>query len=221
MRISVDLDPLLRLYDIDGARLHKLILKNALAIESAGADGIVIGTGEAYDPSRRRVISTLAENLDINLSLRAIIDQQWMEAILEIKPSMVVFPFDGGYEDHYRDAVTRLQVANILVAFNIKPQLELVKSTAKMKGDFVVFNCESYLKAGSIGAQIESLNEISRAAALAARLSLGTIIDGDFDKRRLNEIELAKSAEEAFIGISILSGALQRGYADTITYLKS
>jgi len=221
MRISVDLEPLLRLYDFEGAQLHKLILKNALALESAGADGIVFATGQTYDPARRRVISTLAENLDINLSLRTVIDQQWLDAMPEIKPSMVIFPFEGTYEDRYRDAVTRLQVENILVAFNIKPQLELVKAAAKLKGDFVVFDCRDYLKARNLGSQIEELNQISKAAALATRLSMGSIADGDFDSRKLAELNGAKAAEEVFIGIPILSGALQHGYADVLSRLKS
>ena len=221
IRLSVDLEPLYRLYDTSGIDVHKPLLKNALALESAGADGIVFGIDGAYDPVRRRIMHVLADNLDINLSLRTSIEEQWIDALLEIKPSLAIFAFDGSYEDSFKDIVTRLQVANILVAFEIQPQLELVKQAARLKGDFLVFNCDSYLQAGSIGGQIEQLNLISKAATLGSRLSIGSVAAGDFDRQRLSKLVETKSIEEVFLGMPIISGSLLTGYNDVIRSIKT
>ena len=221
IRLSVDLEPLFRLFNTPDADVRKLLLKHALALESAGADGIVFGIDGAYDPVRRRVMNSLSDNLDINLSLKTSIENQWIEALLEIKPSLAIFAFDGSYEDSYKDIVTRLQVENILVAFEIEPKLELVKQAAKLKGDFLIFNCASYLNAGSIGGQIEQLNLVSKAASLGSRLSLGSAAVGDFDKQRLARLVETKSIEEIFVGMPIISGSLLSGYNDAIRSFKA
>jgi len=218
-RLSVDLEPLFRLYNADGAEIHKPLLKNALALESAGADGVVLGNYGAYDPVRLRVFRGLAENLDMNLSIRTSIEEQWIEALLEIKPSLTIFAFDGKQADKIGIIVTRLQVANILVAFEIEPDLELVKQAARLKGDFLVFNCAKYLEAENVGGQIEQLNSISKAAALGSRLSLGSIAAGDFDKPRLARLIQTGGIEEVFIGMPVLSESLLKGYRDSMNSL--
>lgn len=222
MRLSVDLEPLYRLYNSGGKEPHKPFLKHALALESAGVDGIVFGVGGgAYDPGRRRVMTALAEYLDINLSVRASIEEQWLDALLEFKPSLVIFAFDGNYEDSYKDVVTRLQVENILVAFEIKPEIELVKKAARLKGDFLVFDSDLYVDAKSLGDRIEQLNLISKAAALGSRLSMGSVASGDFDKQRLSKLSETKAVEEIFIGLPLITDSLLTGYAQAVKSIRA
>lgn len=216
IRISVDLEPLFRLYHAAGSEIHKPLLKHALAMEAAGADGVVLGDFGAYDPARLRVMKGLADNLDMSLSIRTSADEQWIGALLEIKPSLAVFSVDRGEVDKVGNIVTRLQVQNILVGFEIEPDLELVKQAARLKGDFLVFKCGGYLKTESIGGQIEQLNQISKAAALGSRLSLGTLASGDFDKPRLARLAATKAIEEIFSGLPIFAESLIRGYREAI-----
>ena len=221
IRLSVDLEALYRLYAAGGIEAYKPLLKQALALESAGADGIVFKVGGPYDPGRRRVISVLSESLDISLSVRTSLDEQWIQAILETKPSLAIFTLDGTSEDSYREVVTRLQVQNILVAFEVRPQAEAIKTAAKLKGDFLVFGCDSYLEAKGLGDQIEQLNSISRAAALGSRLSMGSIASGDFDRQKLARLVQTKSVEEVFIGLPVFTDSLIRGYQEAIKSIKS
>ncbi len=220
IRLSIDLEPLYRLYS-GGTEPYKPLLKHALALESGGVDGIVFGLGGAYDPVRRRVMSALAEYLDINLSVRVSIEEQWLDALLEFKPSLAIFAFDGSYEDSYKDIVTRLQVENILVAFEIKPEIELVKKAARLKGDFLVFDSDSYLKAESLGERIEQLNLISKAAALGSRLSMGSVAAGDFDKQRLIKLAETKAVEEIFTGLPLITDSLLTGYAEAVKSIRA
>ncbi|MEE9554065.1 MAG: pyridoxine 5'-phosphate synthase [candidate division Zixibacteria bacterium] len=221
IRLSVDLEPLYRLYNIDGTQAHKPLLKHALALEAAGVDGVVFGVEGAYDSGRRRVMTALSENLDINLSVRTSIEEQWIDALLEIKPSLAIFAFDGNYEDSYKDVITRLQVENILVAFEIKPQIELVKKAARLKGDFLVFDSDLYVDAKSLGERIEQLNLISKAAALGSRLSMGSVAAGDFDKQRLVKLAETKTVEEIFSGLPLITDSLLSGYAEAVKSLRS
>ena len=82
-RISIDLEPLCRLFP-GGPDLQKALIKHSFAIESAGADGVVMSTGEGYDAGRKKALSILAESLDINLTVRATLNEQWIEALREL-----------------------------------------------------------------------------------------------------------------------------------------
>ena len=221
IRLSVDLEPLYRLYHGRGAETFKPLLKHAVALESAGADGIVFGTGKEYEPGRRRILTALSESLDIALAVRTSTNQQWLETLQEIKPSMAIFRFDGSDEDTLKGIVTRLQVQNILVAFEIDAEIELVKKAAGLKSDFLIFDCEPYLGAHSLSDQIERLNRISKCAALASRLSIGCIAAGDFDRQRLHKLIETKSIEEIFVGLPVFTDSLLGGYRDSLSSLKA
>lgn len=220
IRLSIDLEPLFALYRSRGADTHKPLLKHAVALESAGVDGVVIGTGGEYDPGRRRLVTALSESLDVALAVRTSTNQQWLEILQEIKPSMAIFHFDGSGEDTLKDIVTKMQVQNILVAFEIEAEIEMVKKAARLKSDFLVFDCHPYLSAASLGDQIEQLNRISKSAALASRLSMGCVAAGDFDRQRLQRLIETKSIEEIILGLPVYTDSLLGGYRDSITAMK-
>lgn len=210
-RVSIDLEPLCRLYP-DGHDLQKALIKNSLAIESAGADGVVISTGEDYDAGRKKALSILAESLDMNLSVKTTLNEQWIEALGELKPAMVIFSFDGNDDEFSGDLVTRFQIENILVGFGIKPQIELVKTVGRLKGDFVIIDCQAYCQAATLNAQLEEINKIARTAALGSKLSMGVVASGDFSNQRLQKLARTKTIEEFFIGLPVLGNALIDGY---------
>lgn len=214
-RISIDLEPLCRLYP-DGPDLQKALIKHSLAIESAGADGVVIGTGEDYDATRKKALSILAESLDINLSVKTKLNEQWIEALRELKPAMVIFPFDGDDNEFPEDLVTKFQIENILVGFEIPPQIDLVKTVARHKGDFIIIDCRSYCRAEALNARVEELNKIAKMASLGSRLSMGIVASGDFDNQRLLRLASTRSIEEFFIGLPVLGKSLISGYNQAI-----
>lgn len=213
-RLSIDLEPLCGLYS-GGPDLQKALIKHGLAIESAGADGVVISTGEGYDAGRKKALSILAESLDINLTVRIKLNEQWIETLRELKPAMVVFPFHRD-DEFSGDLVTRFQIEHILVGFEMPLQIELVKSAARLKADFLILDCRSYCRAEKLNAQIEELNKIARMAALASKLSLGVVAAGDFDNQRLLKLASTKSVEEFFIGLPIFGNSLINGYGQAI-----
>jgi pyridoxine 5'-phosphate synthase PdxJ len=213
-RLSVNLEPLCRLY-AGGPDLQKALIKHGMAIESAGADGVVASTGDGYDAGRKKAFSILADSLDINLSIRTTLNEQWLEALGEMKPAMVIFPFDND-DQLSGDLVTRFQIENILVGLEMPLRIELVKSAARLKADFVIFDCMSYCRAETLNAQIEELNKIAKMASLASRLSLGAVAAGDFDNQRLLKLASTKSVEEFFIGLPVFGNSLINGYSQAI-----
>ena len=214
-RLSIDLEPLCSLYP-GGPGFQKALIKHSFAIESAGADGVVVSTGEDYDAGRKKALSILAENLDINLTVRTTLNEQWIEALGELKPAMVIFSFDGDDNEITGDLVTRFQIENILVGFEIKPQIDLVKTAARLKGDFLIFDCQSYCRAETLNARVEDLNKIAKIASLGSKLSMGIVASGDFDNQRLQKLARTKTIEEFFIGLPIFGSSLINGYDQAV-----
>lgn len=220
IRLCADLEPVFHLYGMTGGDIHKPLLRHAIALESAGVDGLAFGDGLAFDSSRRKILSLLSGILNVGLSVRASVEPESIDALLDIKPSMAIFRYSQSDEARYFDIVTRLQVANILVGFEMPSDIETVKKVAMLKGDFLIFDCRPYIEASGMGEQIEQLNRISKAAALGSRLSMGSIAAGDFDRLRLAKLAETKSIEEIMIGLPVVTDALLRGYENSVAALR-
>jgi pyridoxine 5'-phosphate synthase PdxJ len=217
-RLTIDLDPLVTLHG--KTDIVKVLAKNGIACDIAGADGVLVSTGNEYDITRRKAILTLIDCLDISLAVKAILDEQWIEALQEIRPHMVIFDYSENQKDQLARVITGLQVANILAAIRLPLDLELIKQAAKLKCDYVVLDCAEYCDARSLGSQIDALNKIETVSALASRLSIGIIAAGEFDPNRLSRIVGNKFIEEYFIGAPFISQALINGYQHAIDSFK-
>jgi pyridoxine 5'-phosphate synthase PdxJ len=171
-RITIDLEPLSNLYR-ENPDMSRAIVRNALSCEIAGADSIIVNMGGEYDQRRRKLISMLVESLNINLAVRTGLDDRSLDALVEIKPAMVVFPFLNERRDSLAHVVTNLQVENILVGLEIPLEIEHIKEAARLKSDYVALNCEPYISARSLNARLDEMNKIVKLVGLSGRLSLG------------------------------------------------
>jgi hypothetical protein len=220
IKVSIDLEPLCDLYG-KGKDVQKALVRQALALESAGADGIVIGTGQEIEAWRKKAITILAESLRVGLIIRSPFDGRWFEVLHEIKPSMVYSHFDGGDDQNLKNVVTGFQVINILVGLEVEPEIELVKAAGKMKCDFLILDCSKFIAAKTVNSRIEELNRISRAAALGQRLSMGVVAVGALEREHLTRLAETKTIEEFFVGIPAYGSALVSGYKDAMSSMKS
>lgn len=213
------MEPLAGLYR-ESADMARAVVKNALACEIAGADSVLFNMGNEYDQRRRKLISLLADSLNINLAVKTGLDDRSLDALTEIRPAMVVFPYQPERRDSLTHLVTNLQVENILVGLEIALEVEHVRDAAKLKCDYVIFNCEPYASAGNTGAQIDEINQISKLAALSGRLSLGSAASADFTPNQLSRMNAAVQFEEYVVGLHFFSNALIHGYDKAMDILR-
>jgi pyridoxine 5'-phosphate synthase PdxJ len=218
-RITIDLEPLANLYS-DGSDMVKSVVKNALGCEIAGADSVIFGLGKELDQRRRKTASLLIESLDIALALRCNADARSLEAVKDLKPGMALLKFSEERKEALSTAITNLQVENILVGLEIPLDIDQVKEAAKLKCDYVILSCEPYCSAKTINAQIDEMNKISKLVGLANRLSLGTVVAGDFTPIHLSKLCGAAQIEEYVMGLPFFSNSLIHGYSKALQILK-
>ena len=219
MRINLNLDPLCRFYPIDDQ--NKNFLKHSVAAELAGVDGIFIETGESYTPIRRKLIENLVETIDVSVTVRSSYDEKWLEALKDIKPSMVIFEFDDSYLSRIESSVAGVQVENILAGMISPLDIESVKQCAKLKCDYVFFDGKAYNGAKNINEEIAELNKISKLSALCGRLSIGSGIIGEFSTRKLQKLADLNSIQELVIGQSVISESALNGYGKALDSIKN
>lgn len=218
-RITIDLDPLVNLYR-ENSDLPKAVVKNALSCEIAGADSVLIGMGHEYDQRKRKLIALLVDSVDINLTVRTGLDDRSIDALLDIKPAMVVFPYQSEKRDILTNVVTNLQIENILVGLDIPLDIEPMKDAAKLKCDYVVLNCEPYISARSLNARLDELNKIVKMVGLGGRLSLGSIAQGDFSPNLISKMNIAVQVEEYIVGLHFFNNSLIHGYSKAMDILR-
>jgi pyridoxine 5'-phosphate synthase PdxJ len=218
-RLTINLEPLAGLYQSEPDMI-RAIIKNALACEIAGADSILIGMGKEYDQKRKKLISVLADNLDINLSVKTNLDDRTLETLTDLKPGMVILPYHADKKEMLSSTVTNLQIENILVGLEIPLELELVKDAARLKCDYVILDCNSFCQAKSLTVGFEELNKIVKLVGLCSRLSMGAIASGDFSANQLARLGAAVKIEEYILGLPFFSSSLIYGYARAIEMAK-
>jgi pyridoxine 5'-phosphate synthase PdxJ len=219
-RITVNLESLASLYH-DGSGLVKALVKNAMACEMAGADGVLISITKELDHKWRKAVSALVDSLEIGITVKAKLDEKQLDDLQDLKPAMVIIPYDSSKKESLANIVTNLQVEHILVGMEISLETELVKQAAKFKCDYAVLDCQAFCSARDFSAQIDELNKIGRLVALSSRLSVGVIAAGPIEAHHLTRLSGAARIEEYILGLPLLSSALVHGYAQAIKTIKS
>jgi pyridoxine 5'-phosphate synthase PdxJ len=218
-RVTIDLEPLANLY-LDGSDMVKSVVKNALACEIAGADGVIFGLGKELDQRRRKAASLLNDSLDITLALRCGGDARSLEVIKDLKPGMALMKYSQDKRELLAAAITNFQVDNILVGLEMPLDIDQVKEAARLKCDYVILDCEPFCSAKTVNAQLDELSKISKLAGLAGRLSMGIIVKGDFTPIQLSKLNGAGPIEEYVMGLPFFSNSLIHGYTKALQILK-
>jgi pyridoxine 5'-phosphate synthase PdxJ len=218
-RITIDLEPLANLYP-DGLNMIKAVLKNGLACEIAGADSIMFGLGKEYDQRRRKAASLLIESLDIALAIRCGTDNRSLEAVQDLKPALMFLKYASERKEALSTAITGLQVENILVGMEVALDVDQIKEAARLKCDYAFLDCEQFCSARTVNAQLDELGKISKMAGLAARLSMGVAVIGDFTPIHISKLRDAAQIEEYVMGLPFISNALIHGYEKTMEILR-
>jgi len=193
--------------------------KVAALCDMAGAGGVAINIEDGnITPNYERVVKGIKEVLGIPLALMMPADDRAIEKAIDLAPGIVVLDDlvsgDG-------DFVSRLQVSNIIVAIRISSDLDQVKAAAKMNADYVAIDVSSFCSEKSLTARVDAFNKISKAAALAERLSIGAIAVGPITLNDLAKLAEIEPIEDFFIGQELIAKALMYGLEDSIADFKS
>jgi pyridoxine 5'-phosphate synthase PdxJ len=218
-RLTADLRPIERFYKIGNPQ--KEILRHCLSLEMAGADSVLIDTGEDFEPSQSRLLEIVRSTLNIGLTVDTAINEQWIESLQEIKPSMVIFRYHEDRDEQLSGFVTRLQVEDILIAFRVQDDIDAIKKAAKLKADYFILDCDTFGKAISLNKEVEELNNIVKLSSLGKKLSMGVIASGEFGKRKLKRLNDTGVIEEFILGLEFFSESLLHGYGVAIQKIRS
>ncbi|HVP36532.1 MAG TPA: pyridoxine 5'-phosphate synthase [Terriglobales bacterium] len=197
----------------------------AIASELAGADGITIHLRSDRRHIKDRDLKILREVVKTSLNLEMAATQEMLEKALEIKPDMATLvperegeiTTEGGLNvvDNYEklsQIIPKLQINGMLVSLFVNPDIESIKSAAKLKTDFVEINTAKYSDAKNLGEKIEELEKVERMVELAYRLSLGINAGHGLNYKNVVEIARIKHIDEFSIGHSIVARAVIVGF---------
>lgn len=217
-RITVVLDDIIAL-SLNSTNGEPRPAKVAAICDLAGAGGVAIQIKDGNISSEtEKVIKGVKEVLGIPLALIIPPDNKAIEKALDLSPSMTVLTELLPGETDY---VSRLQVANIIVAIRIAPDLDQVKAAAKMKADYVAIDVSTFCSEKSLSARVDMLNTISKAAALAERLAVGVIAIGQMKLNDIAKLTDIEQIEDFFVGHELIAKAVLFGLEEAIAEFKA
>jgi pyridoxine 5-phosphate synthase len=197
----------------------------AIASELAGADGITLHLRGDRRHIKDRDLKILREVVKTSLNLEMAATQEMLEKAMEIKPDMATLvperegeiTTEGGLNvvDNYEklsQIIPKLQINGMLVSLFVNPEIESIKSAAKLKTDFVEINTAKYSEAKNLGEKIEELEKIEKMVELAYRLSLGINAGHGLNYKNVVDIAKIKHIDEFSIGHSIVARAVIVGF---------
>lgn len=197
----------------------------AVAADMAGADGITIHLRGDRRHIQDRDLKLLRQVVKSALNLEMAATDEMLEIALLVKPDMVTLvpekegelttegglDVEGNYEQ-LNQATGKLQLNGILVSLFVNPDEESIKTSAKLRADYVEINTDSYACARGVGDQIAQLERLEKMAALAHRLNLGINMGHGLDYRNVVNLVQIPHVHEFSIGHAVVARAVLVGF---------
>lgn len=197
----------------------------AVATEMAGADGITIHLRGDRRHIQDRDLKLLRQVVKTALNLEMAATNEMMEIALQVKPDMVTLvpekegelTTEGGLDvesnyEQLNQAIGKLQLNGMLVSLFVNPDEESIKTSAKLRADYVEINTDSYASAKSVADQITQLERLERMATLAHRLNVGINMGHGLDYRNIVNLVQIPHIHEFSIGHAIVARAVLVGF---------
>jgi pyridoxine 5-phosphate synthase len=201
----------------------------AIAAEMAGADGITIHLRGDRRHIQDRDLRILREVVKTTLNLEMAATDEMVDLALRIKPEMVTLvpekdgeiTTEGGLDveanfDQLNSVIPRLQLAGILVSLFINPDEESIKTSAKLRTDYVEINTDSYACAQNVTDQIGQLERFEKMANLAHRLNLGINAGHGLNYKNISNLVQIQHIHEFSIGHAIVARAVLVGFEKAV-----
>jgi pyridoxine 5-phosphate synthase len=197
----------------------------AVATEMAGADGITIHLRGDRRHIQDRDLKLLRQVVKTALNLEMAATNEMTEIALQVKPDMVTLvpekegelTTEGGLDvesnyEQLNQAIGKLQLNGMLVSLFVNPDEESIKTSAKLRADYLEINTDSYASAKSVADQITQLERLERMAILAHRLNVGINMGHGLDYRNIVNLVQIPHIHEFSIGHAIVARAVLVGF---------
>jgi pyridoxine 5-phosphate synthase len=201
----------------------------AIAVEMAGADGITIHLRGDRRHIQDRDLKILREVVRTSLNLEMAATDEMLEIALRIKPDMATLvpekegevTTEGGLDvgsnyEQLNQAISKLQLNGILVSLFVNPEEESIKTSAKLRADYVEINTDSYASARNIAEQIAQLERLEKMVTLAHRFNLGINMGHGLNYRNIANLVQIPNIHEFSIGHAIVARAVLVGFETAV-----
>ncbi len=223
-RLSVNVDHVATLREARGGKLPDPVAAAILA-EMAGADGITIHLRGDRRHIKDRDLYILRNVVHTHLNLEMAATPQVLEKALEVVPDMVTLvperpgekTTEGGLDveanyDLISETIGELQTKEILVSLFINPDIDSVKSSAKLRSDYVELNTTAYTEAKTASKESEELERLGQMAELAEKLGLGLNAGHGLNYKNIQRLLEIEQIEEVSIGHALVARAVLVGF---------
>lgn len=227
-RLSVNVDHVATLREARGGKLPDPVAAAILA-EMAGADGITIHLRGDRRHIKDRDLYILRNVVHTHLNLEMAANPQILEKALEVVPDMVTLvperpgekTTEGGLDleanyDLISETIGELQTKEMLVSLFINPDIDSVKSSAKLRSDYVELNTTAYTEAETASKESEELERLGQMAELAEKLGLGLNAGHGLNYKNIQRLLEIEQIEEVSIGHALVARAVMVGFYSAV-----
>jgi pyridoxine 5-phosphate synthase len=223
-RLSVNVDHVATLREARGGKLPDPVAA-AIIAEMAGADGITIHLRGDRRHIKDRDLYILRNVVHTHLNLEMAANPHMLEKALEVVPNMVTLvperpgekTTEGGLDleanyDLISEIIGELQAKEILVSLFVNPDIDSVKSSAKLQADYIELNTTAYTEAETASKESEELERLGQMAELAEKLGLGINAGHGLNYKNVERLLEIEQIEEVSIGHALVARAVMVGF---------
>lgn len=201
----------------------------ALLAEWAGVSGVELSARDGQLPFFMQTMQRLKDELNVRINAQLTLDLDVLRTAFEIQPDRVTLipprwvgaSILGGLDryhlqDEMRSQITQLHEADIEVAIQIEPKLDLVKQVQRIGGDVVIFSTHALVSSSRGEARRAQFAQLMDAAVLASRLGMKVGVSGGIDLTASEQISRIRHVSEFHIGQSITARSILRGVDQSV-----
>jgi pyridoxine 5-phosphate synthase len=118
--------------------------------------------------------------------------------------------------DLISETIGELQAKEMLVSLFINPDIDSVKSSAKLRSDYVELNTTAYTEAETASKESEELERLGQMAELAEKLGLGLNAGHGLNYKNIQRLLEIEQIEEVSIGHALVARAVMVGFYSAV-----
>ena len=208
------------LYDREDPSLSAM----SLLAEWAGISGVNLSAREDRLPTFMTAVGRLKEELTARVNAQLTPDLEIKRLAFELQPDRVTLipprwvgaSVIGGLDSYHlrddlRGLIAELHGADIEVAAQIEPKLDLVKRLQRFDVDVAILSTHALMSSSRGEARRSHFSQIIDAAVLAARLGLKVGVSGTIDLNAVEQLSRVRQISEIHIGQALTARAMLRG----------
>jgi pyridoxine 5-phosphate synthase len=205
-------------------------VRAAVLAELGGAEGITVHLREDRRHMQDRDVRLLMETVRTGVNLELATSSEILDLAVELRPMQATLvpekreevTTEGGlalsepaHLEKTRDALERLSGAGIRTSLFVDPDEDSLRASVDLGADAVELHTGEYANAVGAGRE-EQIARLSRAAALAHKLSLAVHAGHGLTYENVHPIAAIPEIEELNIGHSIVSRSIFTGMESAV-----